>query len=954
MIRYSFLVLFIMIPAFAHAQPDVDTKTFERVFGIPRVIPAEMKAAVDKLEPGERHLVDTNNDGLPDEAWYYDTSKRHTIQPMLVRVVDEDGDMADTGRGDLDSDCYFWDHHADGSIDVVTDYVDDDGDNDVDQMGIFYDKRWPDAKDDLTVWWAVDIGDDNKLWYDVNGNYYQRLCQWRTHFGGDELFYQFRLSEDDEKWVNVWEDPFAFYDLDNDGSSEMVIRISAVGDDVKNLRYSIDADDDAYGARTRNYDFSITALPPEGGMSSAEWAGNPVSVRGIETLPLLAWDQTQPYALQAPWGKAMLTWDELNSNTDHDPDNDPNERWEGLLNHASKRGDFEQVGGPHCSVFNNRVEVSLKPSSPLTLQYDSADRRYHLTGANYGYLDVDYNLDGTVDAAYTWEDASGDGILDTRAADVDADGTVDFEHALHGSAARVKPTFEGLVPAYGESLDALMSDSQAFIDVAADPGEYPGNVQAVIDFFDGDLLAYHPERGLGAYVRKTPAGARLYTDLVRDRLYVHANTIHGDDVGWSKVERAYLDGEYKVAADHLAALTGRSIPGDAAARPITIGGATYTKRVKIDIEFERIMNTPYDNEAYTVDIDSLREVAADFNPKNCVVVDGDFRLRWRVIPHQVDDWEFGGNDQLSFLVDMPREGPKIYYVYYQPEGERSADYTRMTGAVLDNPAYVAWESDRGAFRFYTGQFDFFGLHEDRLLPDHERLSYPLIDVNYHAEQDWGIDALHVGNTSGLGGLTILMDGEAYPVQSPAGEGRVEFTHRVLGAGPVRAAVAIEARNVFPDAPEKIVELRCLIYAHHKESAVHVKLPDGLSDPRIAIGLMDLPDQHNIAYPNRGLLANWGRQGDDIGTIGLAVLTRARYARGVESIDGEKWLVCEPHNYESSDRGHLRYWIRGTWRRGMQYAIAPTGVDWEKEVIAMAGRINTYRNVRISAEEIGER
>src|SRR5690606_21714578 len=142
---------------------------------------------------------------------------------------------------------YCWDHNADGTFDVVTDYVDDDGDNDVDQMGIFYDKRWPDEKDDITVWWSVDIGDDNLLWFDVNGNYYQPLCQWRTHFGGDELFYQFRLTEDDDKWVNVWEDPFAFYDLDDDGSSEMVIRVSAIGDDVKNLRYSIDADDDAYG-----------------------------------------------------------------------------------------------------------------------------------------------------------------------------------------------------------------------------------------------------------------------------------------------------------------------------------------------------------------------------------------------------------------------------------------------------------------------------------------------------------------------------------------------------------------------------------------------------------------------------------------------------------------------------------------------------------------------------------
>lgn len=106
---------------------------------------------------------------------------------MLVKVVDEDGDMGKDARGDLDSDLHLWDHHGDGYIDCVVDYVDDDRDNDLDQMGIFYDKKWPDEKDDITVWWAVDVGDDNLLWYDVNGNYYQELCQWRTHFSGNGI-----------------------------------------------------------------------------------------------------------------------------------------------------------------------------------------------------------------------------------------------------------------------------------------------------------------------------------------------------------------------------------------------------------------------------------------------------------------------------------------------------------------------------------------------------------------------------------------------------------------------------------------------------------------------------------------------------------------------------------------------------------------------------------------------
>src|SRR5690606_11510274 len=129
--------------------------------------------------------------------------------------------------------------------DVATDYQDNDGDNDLDEMGIFYKKNWKDDLEDITVWWGVDLGDDNLLWYDVDGTYYQDLCQYRTHFSGDEMFYQYRLAEGWDEWLNVFEDPFAFYDPDGDQCSEVVVRVCAKGHEVENLRYSIDADGDA-------------------------------------------------------------------------------------------------------------------------------------------------------------------------------------------------------------------------------------------------------------------------------------------------------------------------------------------------------------------------------------------------------------------------------------------------------------------------------------------------------------------------------------------------------------------------------------------------------------------------------------------------------------------------------------------------------------------------------------
>ena len=55
-----------------------------------------------------------------------------TRRPLLVRVIDEDGDLRMGDEPDYDSDLYLADWQADSAVNVVCDYTDLDGDNDVD------------------------------------------------------------------------------------------------------------------------------------------------------------------------------------------------------------------------------------------------------------------------------------------------------------------------------------------------------------------------------------------------------------------------------------------------------------------------------------------------------------------------------------------------------------------------------------------------------------------------------------------------------------------------------------------------------------------------------------------------------------------------------------------------------------------------------------------------------
>jgi len=905
---------------------------FQRVFSTSRDLDAKIVEEVKQLPPGERLTIDTDQDGEADEQWYLDTSRRHTINPIIVRVVDEDGDLHQDGRGDLDSDLYFWDWQADGKVDVVTDYQDNDGDNDVDEMGVFFDRDRKDDKSPLAVWWGVDVGDDNLLWYDVNGTYYQRLCQYRSHFSGDEVFYQFELSDDTTEWLNMWEDPFAFYDPDGDTCSEVVVRIDAMGDKVNNLRYSIDADDDAHGRRTHDYDFSVTAIAPEGTLSPTAAHTAPRHIRGIQTHPVITWESAKAFSQNAPWAKAMLTWDEINSNTDADAQRDPNERWEGLLNAPSKSGSFPQVGGPATSNVNKRVEVAQSPPHPLRLYFDTADRRLHLIGADEGYLDVDFDMDGTVDAAYTYVDDNDDGIFDRRLFDADGDGRTDSEWPLAGNCREFPLEFEELSPFYKTLLTETLEESRAFVDVAIEAwGQWPVSAAEVADFFKTGLADYIPERQVGRRIRETPAGARYYLDLIRDRLFVSLQQRLGSHGRWTEVAEAYGQGAYKRAARRLAGIAGLPWPPVSEPRPLRVQGRTYRKRIPVHVR--NVDDWHHDAFPVVVSLSELRRVAPDFNPENCAVVMGDYWVDWVEIPHQMDTWSWSAEQELSFLASLrPGEG-RTFYVYFDPKGQRQTQFPQVTRAVLDHPAYVAWESEFGAFRFYTGQFDFFGKQVDRRLPKPERLIYPLIDENYHEEQDWGIDALHVGETSGLGGLTLYTDKGPYLVQSPAGEGHVAFEHRVLGAGPVRAAVEITATNVWPDEPDRPVRLRCLVYAEHQESEIRVRVPEGVENARLAPGLLKLPQESWFLDEERGVLGTWGYQGDDIGHIGLGVIVPPAQAVEILELPEERRIKC------SLEKGELRYWILGEWRRGMQYPVAPTLDNWRRVLAQLADRLH---------------
>ncbi|MFH1071713.1 MAG: hypothetical protein V1794_19000, partial [Candidatus Glassbacteria bacterium] len=312
---------------------------------------------------GQRFAVDSDNDGRIDVIYLIDNDEKHRGKrsPLVVKIVDEDGDMYLTGEGDLDSDLYVADWYGDGTIDRVVDYFDRDGDNDVDEQYLY---QWISEEypyfvpktyggKAYCVSWAGDCGDDNRLWYHTNYEYDQWLTEWLTDFNGDEMFVcTFYFDFEARTLTPACETAFSFYDFDGDSLSEEAVRFEGAKLVAENLRYSMDIDNDTRGGNRHDYDFSITSLGP---VTLPDSSCTRLDIRGIKTDPVFKWSQMRQFAKMQKWGKTLLTWDENDNNIDPRPGSLHNERWEGVLNHGSES--MPQVGGPSCGPYNKRNEI---------------------------------------------------------------------------------------------------------------------------------------------------------------------------------------------------------------------------------------------------------------------------------------------------------------------------------------------------------------------------------------------------------------------------------------------------------------------------------------------------------------------------------------------------------------------------------------------------------------------
>jgi hypothetical protein len=179
-------------------------------------------------------FIDLDNDGDPDVMKYT------TANGFPVQWIDDDDDMKKTDtEGDIDNDCLMADINKDGQYgshsDAIIDWVDSNNDGKADlqiysEFAAEKEKDKPWGPGHFMV--NMDLDKDDIMNY-IDWNTFQVRCwihdgkaDFFEDYSGNTLFLKIHASPQNINDLRLnWENPFLFYDIDNDGLTESAIRL---------------------------------------------------------------------------------------------------------------------------------------------------------------------------------------------------------------------------------------------------------------------------------------------------------------------------------------------------------------------------------------------------------------------------------------------------------------------------------------------------------------------------------------------------------------------------------------------------------------------------------------------------------------------------------------------------------------------------------------------------------
>jgi len=486
------------------------------------------KSALKSTTPSDEIVrLDIDHDGKIDivERWW--NGKR-------VRWLDENNDLKPTDtRGDQANDVLQIDKNGDGyydgPLDINVKWADNDGDGRADlQAFVTQGREWSQDKWNASEshWMVfIDVEKDGVLgWLDwekfdfSNDNWgYTGTTDWLPDYNGNAIFLKVHRPPQSlpDPRLN-WENPFAFFDYDNDGVSEMAMRWL---DPVPNLDQGMtkltgvlseafvtfDIDNDSTKGNETDYDMSLRGAGGPGipyrtfvhkypalkGNRKFDQCFQWNNWRQIDELMYMPHDQSYDQFFNAKWNSLYFVFDE----------DDDDHRWERVemyypmhgfggpkeidlystkrwrrSNYAEQAMVAENerpgiAGHPQADSLGDRGEFDEDNSGRGNLYVGVFDRKLHLAGAEWGAWTVDKNAEfhggvktpspkpmaQRVEEVVKYTDTDNNGFLDTVEYDYDGDRKIDLRVALldYRTSTQPHPDVVPLIDTHKEGWKGL-------------------------------------------------------------------------------------------------------------------------------------------------------------------------------------------------------------------------------------------------------------------------------------------------------------------------------------------------------------------------------------------------------------------------------------------------------------------------------------------------------------------
>lgn len=424
-----------------------------------QLIPMRLPSPPAGFKP---EYLDLNGDGKPDAI----KSMTHNNTPILW--LDDDGNMKEGDlEGDMVNDCLLIDRNKDGIYggqgDLIIDWVDEDGDGKADmQIVIEYPKEHNAGGHFMIV---MDMDHDNIFNY-INWNNFTLQCwdfsglsDFYQDYSGRTAFLKIHTATYAMRDLRLnWENPFLFYDPDNDGLSEMAIRLldspkvkdsnyenRQLGGTIDWVSIAVDLDND--NTTNNEFDFDFTLGFQGEGFDYRDQVHPIKNMRGLpeadqffidpryrQLTELVYPDHDSAWDLIFQRGK----WDRINFVYDEDDDCG---RWERVEFYDPK--DPFKIGTRKGGIDNNsqsdaagdRGEWDMDNSGKARLYLSRFDGRLHLYGAETGVWRIDQNAKYFQGFDRSWRNRDPQKFATVLYSDLDNNGFFDhIEYDLDGDS----------------------------------------------------------------------------------------------------------------------------------------------------------------------------------------------------------------------------------------------------------------------------------------------------------------------------------------------------------------------------------------------------------------------------------------------------------------------------------------------------------------------------------------